>query len=138
MRTCLLSLFCLFAVGCASDPEAFIPYIEGYWEIDQVFLYNGTQRSYSYNDTIDYFEVTDSLRGFRKKMNPNFKGTFESSRDVAQFVLQIENDSLNIIYNTPNSNWKESILMANDSQLKIINQNKDVYLYRKYEPISID
>ena len=115
-----------------------LPYISGYWEIDEVTLSNGTKKDYNFNDTIDYIEVSDTLSGFRRKLKPNFAGTFETSRDEEYFRIKIENDSLNVYYQTPYAKWKETILHATKDQLQIINENKDLYLYQRYMPINID
>jgi hypothetical protein len=124
--------------SCSPNPETFIPHINGYWEIDKVMTHNGKNRDYNYNDTIDYFELNDSLIGFRKKLKPNFVGTFETSKDAESIKVILENDSLNIYYTTAFASWKETILLATNEQLKIINQNKDVYLYKRYQPLNLE
>ncbi|MDB9960730.1 hypothetical protein OAD62_01405 [Oceanihabitans sp.] len=124
--------------SCSPNPETFIPHINGYWEIDKVMAHNGKNRDYNYNDTIDYFELNDSLIGFRKKLKPNFVGTFETSKDAESIKVILENDSLNIYYTTAFASWKETILLATNEQLKIINQNKDVYLYKRYQPLNLE
>jgi len=124
--------------SCSPNPETFIPHINGYWEIDKVIAHNGKNRDYNYNDTIDYFELNDSLIGFRKKLKPNFVGTFETSKDAENIKVILENDSLNIYYTTAFASWKETILLATNEQLKIINQNKDVYLYKRYQPLNLE
>ena len=128
----------IILLGCSPNPDTFIPHINGYWEIDNVTLHNGSNKNYNYNGTIDYFELNDSLIGFRKKLKPNFIGTFETSKDAESIKVILENDSLNIYYNTSFSSWKETILLATHEQLKIINQNKDVYLYKRYEPLNLE
>ena len=124
--------------SCSPNPETFIPHINGYWEIDKVMAHNGKNRDYNYNDTIDYFELNDSLIGFRKKLKPNFVGTFETSKDAESIKVILENDSLNIYYTTAFASWKVTILFATKKQLKIINQNKDVYLYKRYQPLNLE
>ncbi|MFD2824272.1 hypothetical protein ACFS5M_11375 [Lacinutrix iliipiscaria] len=138
MKHSYLLFFVLLIFNCSPDPKTFIEYIDGYWEIDQVILHNGIKKDYNYNDTIDYFEISDSLIGFRKKLKPNFVGTFETSKDVENIKVIFENDSLNLYYSTPFSQWKETILFVTNEQLKIINQNKDVYLYKRYQPLNLE
>ncbi|MDX1774132.1 hypothetical protein [Oceanihabitans sediminis] len=132
----ILVAFLVFS--CSADPKTYIEHINGYWEIEEVTLHNGEKKAYNYNDTIDYFEINDSLNGFRKKLKPNFSGTFETSKDVENIKLVLENDSLNIYYTTPFSKWKETVLLATKEQLKIVNQNKHVYLYKRYQPLDLD
>ena len=138
LKNIYLVFITLVILGCSKDPKAFVPHLSGYWEIDEVTLSNGTKKVYNYNDTVDYIEITDSLIGFRTKLKPNFSGTYETSTDKERIVIQIENDSLHLMYSTPFSNWKETVLNANKDQLLIINTNKDMYLYKRYEPLNLE
>ncbi|MFL0353766.1 hypothetical protein [Xanthomarina sp. GH4-25] len=124
--------------SCSKNPETFINHLDGYWEIEEVTLADGTKKSYTYNDTVDYIEVNDSLIGFRVKLKPIFDGSFETSKDSEQFTIKIENDSLNLYYKTPFDNWKETVLLATEDQLKVVNKNKAVFLYKKFIPINLD
>lgn len=125
-------------VSCSQSPEDSIEHIEGYWEIEQVTLKDGSTKAYNFNDTIDFISLEDSLQGVRKKLKPNFMGTFETSNDVETFQIKIENDSLNVYYKTPFDSWKETILLATKDQLKVVNKNDAVFLYKRYEPLDIN
>ncbi len=135
-------VFLLLALGiifsCSKDPETLITHLNGYWEIDEVTLPDGTKRDYNYNDTIDFLSVNDSLTGFRKKMKPNFDGSFSTSNDAEALKIVIENDSLNIYYKTPYSEWKETVLDATEDKLLIQNKDKLIYFYKRYEPLVIE
>ncbi|AUC80869.1 hypothetical protein [Lacinutrix sp. Bg11-31] len=136
-KSIFVLLVSIIVFSCSQKPETLIEHIEGYWEIESVLLSNGVKREYKVNQTIDYISIGDSLKGFRKKMNPRFDGKYETSKDSETLQLKIENDSLNLYYSTEFSNWKETVLMANKSQLKIINQNNNVYLYKRFTPIIV-
>ena len=139
MKKIVLTLLLVSVFSCSSNPETFVQHLNGYWEIDEVTLSDGTKKDYNFNDTIDYIEVSDSLSGFRRKLKPNLFGSFETSRDEERFSIQIEGDSLNIYYNTGYAEWKETILKANETQLIILNNtNKDVYIYKRYESLNLD
>ncbi|MGY0392886.1 hypothetical protein ACW5R3_10060 [Bizionia sp. KMM 8389] len=124
--------------NCSNSPEASLKHIEGYWEIETATLKDGTSKSYNYNDTIDFISLNDSLSGFRKKMKPNFTGNFQTSNDTEFFQIKIENDSINVYYKTAFDNWKETILFATKTQLKVVNKNDDVFLYKRYQPLNLD
>ncbi|MEJ6792725.1 MAG: hypothetical protein QNK89_08380 [Lacinutrix sp.] len=132
----ILVLTLLFS--CSKNPKTFIEHVDGYWEIESVTLSNGFRKEYTVNKTIDFISVKDSINGFRKKMNPRFDGKYETSKDKEVFKLKIENDSLHLYYSTAFSKWKETVLMANKDQLKIVNQNNDVYLYKRFTPITVE
>ncbi len=126
----------LFLSSCSRNPATFISHVNGYWEIESVTLSNGTKRDYKINQTIDYISINDSFVGFRKKLKPLFDGSFETSNDAELLHLIIEKDSLNAYYKTPYSTWKETILFASKQQLKVVNQNNDVYLYKRFTSIN--
>ena len=134
----LVSIIISFTISCKINSNDFINHIEGYWEIESVTLKDGTKKDYNYNNTIDFILITDSLTGFRKKLKPNFQGTFETSNQAETFVIKIENDSLNVYYKTAFDNWKETILLATDKHLQVINKNHIIYTYKRYEPLNLE
>lgn len=138
MKRSILSLLIVLLLNCSKQPEAHIPYLEGYWEIYEVTLPEGSKKIYDYNDTVDYIKISDSLTGFRTKLKPNVTGGYQTSKDVETFQLKIENDSLNVYYHTPFSNWKETILSASEHELLVINAAKVRYLYKRFQPLNIN
>ncbi len=133
----LALLLILIIFSCKEDKSHFTENIDGYWEIKYVKLNNGYEKEYTVNETIDYIEITSDTSGFRKKMKPQFDGTFKTSNNSETFTFKIENDSFNLHYKTPYHNWKETILDISKDEMKVINQSKDVYLYKRYTPINI-
>ena len=129
----ILIMFSLF--NCSKSPETYIEYIAGYWEIEEVTLSDGSKKEYKFNDTIDYISLNDSLYGFRKKLKPGINNTYFTSGNAETLNVKIENNSLNIYYSTPYAKWKETVIEATPKNLRIINENKDVYLYKRYTPI---
>lgn len=138
MKKIIYILFLTFIMSCSKNPESYIEHLDGYWEIDEVTLRDGSKRDYNYNDTVDFISMTDSLTGIRKKMKPNFNGTYETSNDVEDFTLKIENDSLNVYYKTPFANWKETILEATDDKMIVRNHDNLIYIYKRFVPIDVN
>ncbi len=133
---CLVFLIALF-YACQPSAEEQLEYVSGYWEIVQVNSHSGVSKDYRYNTTIDYIYL-DNLNGFRKKLQPGINNQYKASNDAEYFEVRIENDSLNIYYRTPLDSWKETILTANEKELKIINADQMVYIYQRYEPLELD
>ncbi|NRD22792.1 lipocalin family protein [Winogradskyella litoriviva] len=133
-----LWIFCLLILSCSKNPETHIKHLEGYWEIQEVTMADGSKKEYQFNETIDYISINDSLTGFRKKLKPGINDQYFASGDAEAIQLKIEDNSLIIYYTTPYANWKETVLNADSLQLKIINENKNVYLYKRYTPIKLD
>lgn len=136
MKILAYLLLIVTLTNCKPNPKEYIPYLNGYWEIQSVSFPNGKKQGYTINQAIDFISVNDSLKGFRKKLKPNFRGTFETSKHQENFTLKIENDSLNIYYKTPYAQWKETVLKASKTELVTTNSNKVIYLYKHYTPIT--
>lgn len=127
----------LSLVSCSDNPKKMLTHLNGYWEISKAEMNDGIEKDYNFNASIDYIMVNDSLKGFRKKLSPNFDGSFTTSQDAEAIEVKIENDSLNLYYSTPYAKWKETVLEANETHLKIVNFKKDVYLYKRYVPLDL-
>jgi len=136
-KTLLIVLGLLF-FSCTKNPETYIQHLEGYWEIEEVTMADGSKKEYKVNETIDYISLNDSLKGFRKKLKPGINNTYLTSADAEALELKIEDSGLHIYYTTPYANWKETVLEVNAEKLKVINENKTVYLYKRYIPIKLD
>ncbi|WP_252723585.1 lipocalin family protein [Winogradskyella psychrotolerans] len=129
----MLSIF-----SCSKNPENDIQYIEGYWEIKEVTMSDGSKKAYKFNETVDYININDDLKGFRKKLKPGINNTYFTSGDAEAIQLKIENNKINIYYSTPYANWKETVLEATENQLRIINDSENIYLYERYSSIELD
>ncbi len=137
MSKILTLIIALFLVSCSDNPDKMLTHLNGYWEISKAEMNDGFEKDYNFNASIDYIMVNDSLKGFRKKLSPNFDGSFTTSQDAEAIEVKIENDSLNLYYSTPYAKWKETVLEANETHLKIVNFKKDVYLYKRYVPLDL-
>lgn len=131
-------IFFMVVMSCSNNPEEYIEHINGYWEIKEVVFADGKKREYSINETIDYIQLNDSLKGFRKKMKPGINDTYFTSDDAEAITAKIEDNELNLYYSTLYFNWKETVLDADENQLKVRNENNVVYLYKRYQPINIE
>jgi hypothetical protein len=133
---CIVILFSLFS--CSKNSESYIQHLEGYWEIVEVTFPDGNKKEYKFNETIDYISLNDSLEGYRKKLKPGFNDTYFTSDDAESLEVKIENGSLNIYYSTAYANWRETVLEATPNNLRVINKDNIVYLYKRYTSIKLD
>lgn len=122
---------------CGKSPEQYITHLQGYWEIDQVTLSDGTKKDYTFSNTVDYFYVSDSLTGFRKKLKPSFTGSYNTSKDSEPFTLSTADGKLTITYTTALDQWQETVTFASAKTLQIINTNNITYTYKRYTPINV-
>ena len=134
----LLSIFLLFILGCNPNKVESVNLLNGYWEILKVKKDRKLIKEYGISPTVDYFEITDSLTGFRKKVAPRLDGKFIVNDDQVNFTLKLENDSLNIYYNQNDVLTKEIILKLDNEELIIANSQGFQYFYKPFQSINLD
>jgi len=132
-----LLVIVLLAMGCKSNPDKHIEFIEGYWEIESVYKDNQLLRTFKINSGIDYFKINADLKGFRKKLKPNFSGTFQTSKDVLNFKIEIQNNGLFLNYIDNATSFREKVLEANKEKLVIKSNSGLVYNYKPYEALDL-
>jgi len=132
----LLFLFTLW--GCSPDPAQYIDFVEGYWEIEQVKKDGKIIKTFKINTGIDYFKINADRTGFRKKLKPNFQGTFETSEDVLNFKLKLDNNTLLLEYKDNDTTYSEEIVSASATALVLANTDGFAYHYKPYEPLNLD
>ena len=96
---------------------------------------DGSSREYKVNATIDYFEYKD-LRGFRKKVQPNLKGTYSTSDDAEFFEIVSKKDIFIMMYTNELSQWEEVIKTVDNNELVLVSQEGVTYFYKRFQPIS--
>lgn len=132
----IVSLMILIASCAKPDPNTYIQHLNGYWEIDKVITAFGQEKQYTFNQDIEFIEVSDSS-GIRKKVRPQFDGSFLASNNTEKFVLKIENDSLRLHYTTAMHHWKETVISAKENELIIKNQDGNLYFYKTYQKLEL-
>lgn len=136
MRSLLSCIILTIAISCGKhDPTGQKEKLGGYWEIQSVEMPDGSKKDFSFNPVVDFIEVLEDS-GNRTKVSPRLDGSFINSGLTEKFVLKIEEDSLRIYYETPFDQWKETVMTATDSMLKILNRDRKIYSYKKFEKIN--
>ena len=133
----LLIICFIFLASCNSKVDKNqLHLLNGYWEIKEVTFKDGAKKEYSINSTVDYIQL-DSLTGFRKKVDPKFNGTFETSNDAEPFHIRISNDSIFMSYNNNSNTWEEVLTKLSQESFSVKNKEGLIYKYTRFEPINI-
>lgn len=132
LKNLISIVIALLFISCAQQsPEEQLQNLSGYWEIESVQFPDGTKKDYRISMTIDFIEVTGK-KGIRKKVHPQLDGTFKVTKDTEKFTAKIEQDSLRLYYKTPYDEWRETVLLAKDSTLHVLNKEGNIYKYKKF------
>lgn len=129
----------MFFFGCKPHPVDYIEFINGYWEIENVYKNGKLLKEFKISQEIDYFRINNDLSGFRKKLKPNFNGSYTTSKDQLNFKLEIKfNKRLIIVYEDNNTIFVEEITKVNKTNLSIKNDKGMVYNYKVYKPLELN
>ena len=129
----------LFLLSCKPRPVDYIELINGYWEIENVYKNGKILKEFKVSQEIDYFRINNDLSGFRKKVKPNFNGSYTTSKDQLNFKLEIKfNKRLIVVYEDNNNIFVEEITKVNKTNLSIKNDKGMVYNYKAYKPLEIN
>ena len=138
MKILLSCIILIIASSCGNqDPSLQKEKLGGYWGIESVTLSDGNKKDFTINAIVDFIEVSEE-KGIRTKVAPQFDGTFITNGTAEEFNLKIEEDSLRLYYKTPFDSWKETVVLATDSVLKIINRDSKVYTYKKFRKFNFE
>lgn len=130
----LLIIVSCFTIGCnRMSSEEQIENINGYWEIKSVQPQEGNPTKYQFNEVVDYINIQDS-NGYRKKVRPQLDGSFITTDNLEVLTVRIENDSINLYYETPYDSWKETLLSSEEEEIKMLNRNGTIYTYKRFSP----
>lgn len=135
----VLFITTLFFFGCKPHPVDYIEFINGYWEIENVYKNGKLLKEFKISQEIDYFRINNDLSGFRKKLKPNFNGSYTTSKDQLNFKLEIKfNKRLIIVYEDNNTIFVEEITKVNKTNLSIKNDKGMVYNYKVHKPLELN
>lgn len=125
--------FIVFTACDKADNIQNLEKLNGYWEIEKVEKDGDLIKSYTLNETIDYFYVKDSV-GFRKKVKPQLEGTFLTNEVEQTFKIYTKENTTSIHYDTIWNRNNEIIWQLQDSIL-ILKDQKTKFYFKRHLPI---
>lgn len=131
----IILAFLLFACN-QKVSEKDIAFLNGYWQIEKAVLPDGSEKTYSFGGTFDYFEI-HGHSGFRRKAMPRFDGTFESN-DVAERVEVVtDRGRMALRYTTAYAKWQEELISISKDAFMVRNGEGKEYHYKRAQPINL-
>lgn len=138
MRRIFPFLLILMLSGCKKTTvaEADLHYLNGYWEISEVKFPDGSKKQYTVNPNIDFIKL-EGKEGFRKKMQPQFDGSYDTSNDTEFFTLSQNDEIFTLHYKNGFSEWEEKLVEVDSLSFSVTNEEGITYSYKRFEPIKI-
>lgn len=133
---CLITLLLSSCQSSVSE-EKIQTFLDGYWEIEKAELPDGTEKDYTINSTIDFFQLEnkESLKGLRYKVMPQLSGEYLTNDVPEIFVVKYENNNCIIEYSTSYSTWKEQLLSLSKDKMVVKSESDIIYYYKRAEPL---
>lgn len=131
----IIALF-FMAYSCTKKtptPEELVDNLNGFWKIHQVKGPDGKIKEYKVSTTIDYIEIDSSLRGIRRKVQPQLDSTFVTTNSIEEIEIIYAADSIKIHYKTPVSEWSEFLISSTEDAFSVKNKQGKVYTYKRFE-----
>lgn len=138
MKNWLCCIFIYLAVtSCQKQVSAEdLAKINGYWEIEKVIFPDGNKKEYQSSSVYDYFEMKGK-KGFRKKVTPQFDGSFLVDASNEDVTLTEKNGTYTLHYLTAYAKWDEELVALSNEQLVTRNNSKKEYYYKRAQPINL-
>lgn len=138
MRYIYIIVALIGLIGCQNIvAKSDLHFLNGYWEIEKVTFPDGSKKEYAVSSSIDYIEVKN-YEGFRKKVQPNFNGTYVTSNDTELFTISENEGIFSLNYTTDLSEWHEKIVSLSKNRFTVISEENIKYHYKKFEPIDLE
>ena len=138
MKNCLGILLLAILFGCSPKVEVDkLPRLNGYWEIEKVDFPDGSSKSYEVNASVDFIQLKER-EGFRKKMQPQFDGSFRTSDDAERFSIIEKSGTFIMKYSNAEQTWEETLVALTDDQFQVRNQDGISYHYKRYQPLNLN
>jgi hypothetical protein len=136
-NTFMILVLSLLMVSCKQEikPED-IAKLNGYWEIEKVVFEKGEEKDYGINETFDFFQIKNN-KGFRKKVMPQFNGTFLTSDSFENVSVRFAGEKTFLDYKTDYAKWSEELISISDEELVVKNKENKEYHYKKAGPINL-
>ncbi len=136
-RFIVFTLFVFCLLGCNQDPKEQLANLNGYWEIEKVEFTKDSIRDFKINEIVEYIEIKDTT-GFRRKVKPQFDGTYIPAGESEKISVDVVNKELVLNYSTAFNNWKEIVVHSKEDGLSLKNERGITYHYKRYKPLKLE
>jgi hypothetical protein len=125
------SLMLIFLMISCSSNEEKIQAIEGYWNIDEVILSDGTDREFPFSNHMDHFEI-DGFKGVKNRVSPRYNGSFVSYGNPIYFQWEEKDGDLCLTFQEGDGIYTQKVKKATKKTLVLLHENGTRYTYKRY------
>jgi hypothetical protein len=132
MKNIIYLLLTVVLISCTSNEEK-IKALEGYWNIDEVILPNGSEREFPFSNHMDHFEI-DGFKGVKNRVSPTYDGSFVSYGNPIYFQWEEKDGDLSLTFQKGDGAYTQTVEKATKDILVLLHENGTRYTYKAYTP----
>lgn len=130
----LLTLFTVVLfTSCGSNISDQLIHIEGYWNIENVTLPDGSEREFPFSNHMDHFEIEGKL-GIKYRVSPTYDGGFVNYGSPVNFTCEELDGELQLLFKDGEQSYTQTLVKATETELVLQHENGTIYTYSSYDP----
>jgi len=130
------SLCFLILISCSGKVN--LQDLNGYWDVVKVESTEKKVTQFGANTTIDYYFLGKDNTGYRKKMMPDFSGTYKSNNIKDKISITEKGGNFTIFTETTLNNWEDTILELTSEKLVLRNEIGTLFYYKKHQKFNFN
>lgn len=132
MKKYIVLILAITLTACSSNEEK-IKAIEGYWNIDEVILPNGSEREFPFSNHMDHFEI-NGFKGVKNRVSPTYDGGFISYGNPIYFKWEEKDGDLLLTFQEGEASYIQTVETATKETLVLLHENGTRYTYKAFTP----
>ena len=130
-------LIAILFFGCAETViKEDLHLLNGYWQITKAEFSSGAIKEYTLGNTVDFIYLEEG-KGYRKKVQPNLKGGFNTSDASQNFEIRGSQGTQLMYYIGSETSWTERLITLDANSFTVANEEGVYYSYERYEPLEL-
>lgn len=130
----LLALFTVVLLtSCGSNISDQLIHIEGYWNIENVTLPDGSEREFPFSNHMDHFEI-EGKQGIKYRVSPTYDGGFVNYGSPVNFTCEELDGELQLLFKDGEQSYTQTVVEATETELVLQHENGTIYTYSSYNP----
>ncbi len=131
MKQFIAVITLILIVSCGSTINEQLIHIEGYWNIENATLPDGSEREFPFSNHMDHFEI-EGTQGIKYRVSPTYDGGFVNYGSPVNFTCEEIDGELVLLFKDGNEAYQQTVVTAKKDELVLQHENGTIYTYTSY------
>jgi len=133
MKRFLAVITIVLFTSCGNTISDQLIHIEGYWNIENVTLPDGSEREFPFSNHMDHFEI-EGKQGIKYRVSPTYDGGFVNYGSPVNFTCEEIDGELQLLFKDGEQAYTQTVVNATETTLVLQHENGTIYNYSSYNP----